>query len=42
MENRYIGSSFDEFLEEKVLLQEVEFLAIKRIIALLESKLASS
>ena len=33
MNNKYIGSSFDDFLEEENLLAEVEAGAIKRVIA---------
>jgi DNA-binding Xre family transcriptional regulator len=33
MSNRFIGSSFDDFLEEESLGEEVEAGAIKRIIA---------
>jgi len=32
--NKYIGSSFDDFLKEEGLLAEVEATAIKRVIAL--------
>ena len=31
--NRHIGSSFDDFLEEEGILQEVEAIAIKRVLA---------
>jgi antitoxin HicB len=31
--NRYAGSSFDSFLEEEGILEEVEAVAIKRVIA---------
>jgi hypothetical protein len=31
--NRYIGSSFDDFLEEEGILQEVEEGSIKRVLA---------
>lgn len=33
MSNRFIGSDFDNFLEEEGLLAEVEATAIKRVIA---------
>lgn len=33
MNNQYIGSNFDEFLEEENLLNEVKAMAIKRVIA---------
>ncbi|MBL1209295.1 helix-turn-helix domain-containing protein [Geminocystis sp. GBBB08] len=32
MNNQYIGSNFDEFLESENLLTEVEAIAIKRVI----------
>ena len=32
-DKKYIGSNFDEFLEEENLLQESEAIAIKRVIA---------
>ena len=32
-ENRHVGSSFDDFLEEEGLLAEIEAVAIKRVIA---------
>ena len=31
--NKYIGSSFDDFLEEEGILQEVEAASIKRVLA---------
>ena len=31
--NRHIGSAFDDFLEEEGILQEVEAIAIKRVLA---------
>jgi antitoxin HicB len=31
--NKHIGSSFDDFLEEEGILEEVELVAIKRVIA---------
>ncbi len=31
--NKYIGGSFDDFLEEEGILQEVEAAAIKRVLA---------
>lgn len=31
--NKHIGSSFDDFLEEEGLLEEVEALAVKRVLA---------
>ena len=33
MKNKYIGSNFDEFLQEEGLLAETEAVAIKRVIA---------
>ena len=33
MKNKYIGSNFDEFLQEEGLLAETEAAAIKRVIA---------
>jgi hypothetical protein len=33
MNNKFIGSSFDDFLEDEGLLAEVEAKAIKRVIA---------
>lgn len=33
MNNKYLGSNFDEFLEAENLLIEVEAMAIKRVIA---------
>jgi predicted XRE-type DNA-binding protein len=33
MNNQYIGSNFDTFLEEEGILSEVEAIAIKRVIA---------
>ena len=33
MNNKFIGSNFDDFLEEEGLLAEVEATAIKRVIA---------
>lgn len=33
MNNKYLGSDFDEFLESENLLTEVEAIAIKRVIA---------
>ncbi len=33
MKNRHIGSSFDEFLKEEDMLEEVKDLALKRVIA---------
>jgi DNA-binding Xre family transcriptional regulator len=32
-ENPHVGSSFDDFLEEEGVLQEVELVAVKRVIA---------
>ena len=32
MKNKYIGSNFDEFLQEEGLLAETEAAAIKRVI----------
>lgn len=31
--NKHIGSSFDDFLEEEGLLEEVEAVAVKRVLA---------
>ncbi len=39
MNNKYIGSNFDDFLENEGLLAEVEATAIKRIIAVQIMKL---
>ena len=33
MDNKYLGSNFDDFLEEEGILAEVEAVAIKRVIA---------
>ena len=33
MDKTYLGSNFDEFLEEEGILSEVEAIAIKRVIA---------
>lgn len=33
MKNKYIGSDFDDFLQEEGLLAEVEAVAIKRVIS---------
>jgi hypothetical protein len=33
MANQHIGSSFDDFLEEEGILQEVEAVAVKRVLA---------
>ena len=33
MNNKYIGSNFDDFLEEEGILAEAEAVAIKRVIA---------
>ena len=33
MKNKYIGSNFDEFLQDEGLLAETEAAAIKRVIA---------
>jgi len=33
MANRHIGTSFDDFLEEEGILQEVEAVAVKRVLA---------
>jgi DNA-binding Xre family transcriptional regulator len=42
MNNRHIGSSFDEFLEEEGLLAEVEAVALKRVVAFQISQLMES
>lgn len=34
MNEKYIGSNFDDFLEEEGILQEVEQIAVKRVLAL--------
>jgi antitoxin HicB len=34
MNEQYIGSNFDDFLQEECLLQEVEQTAVKRILAM--------
>jgi len=39
MNNKFIGSNFDDFLEEEGLLAEVEATAIKRVIAFQISEL---
>ena len=39
MNNKYIGSNFDDFLENEGLLAEVEATAIKRVIAIQITKL---
>lgn len=39
MKNKYIGSNFDDFLEDEGLLAEVESAAIKRVIAFQISEL---
>ena len=31
--NKYVGSNFDEFLEEENLLAETEAIAVKRVLA---------
>lgn len=41
MNNKYVGSDFDDFLEKEVLLAEVEATAIKRAIALQIEELRS-
>ena len=33
IQNAYIGSSFDDFLEEDGMLDEINLIAIKRVIA---------
>ncbi len=33
MENKYIGSDFDNFLQEEGILEEIELSAIKKVIA---------
>jgi hypothetical protein len=33
MKNKRIGSNFDDFLEEEGVLQEVEAVAVKRVLA---------
>ena len=33
MANRHMGTSFDDFLEEEGILQEVEAIAVKRVLA---------
>lgn len=33
MANQHIGTSFDDFLEEEGILQEVEAVAVKRVLA---------
>lgn len=40
MENRHVGSDFDEFLREQGLLDEAEAVAAKRVRAALRRRLA--
>jgi antitoxin HicB len=40
--NKYIGSNFDDFLEEEGLLAETEAIAIKRVIACQVAELMKS
>ncbi len=42
MNKKYIGSSFDDFLEEEGLLAEVETVALKRVVAFQISQLMQS
>ena len=34
MDEKYIGSSFDDFLKEEGILEEVEKIAVKRVLAM--------
>lgn len=42
MNEKYVGSNFDEFLEEEGLLAEVEAVAVKRVIAFQITQLMES